>query len=130
MIVVIVNALFPVEPAGPIGQAGVKSIEMIGGSNDKQAIVPFEPIKLVEEKRSVLISDQTVEVLQYQLHNVSAYLQVIPSNTYHTRGQLTCFEEDALHAYLFALETLNFRVSFLRSFRFSFSFYSPLKDLT
>ena len=45
-----VDSLFPIEPAGPIGQARVKSIEMIGRSNDKQALVPFEPIKLVEEK--------------------------------------------------------------------------------
>lgn len=65
-----INSLFPIEPAGPVGQAGVKSIEMIGGSNDKQPLVPFEPIKLVEEKRSVPIVDQTVEVLQYQLNDV------------------------------------------------------------
>ena len=61
------DSLFPIEPAGPIGQAGVESIEMIGGSNDKQAVIPFESIKLVEEKRSVPIIDQTVKVLQYQL---------------------------------------------------------------
>lgn len=62
-----VNSLFPIEPAGAIGQAGVESIEMVGGSNDKQAIIPFETIKLIKEKRSVPIVDQTVEVLQYQL---------------------------------------------------------------
>lgn len=44
------DSLFPIEPAGPIGQARAESIEVVGGSNNKQALVPFEPIKLVEEK--------------------------------------------------------------------------------
>lgn len=65
-----INSLFPIEPAGPVGQAGVESIKVIGGSNNEQPVVPFEPIKLVEEKRSVPIVDQTVEVLQYQLNSV------------------------------------------------------------
>lgn len=54
---VFVDLLSPIEPAGPTGQARVEFIKVIGRSNDEQAIVPFKPIQLVEEKRSVPIVD-------------------------------------------------------------------------
>lgn len=75
------DVLFPVEPAWPRGETGVKPVEMIGSCQNKEAVVVLDSVELVQEERPVPVVDQTINVLEDN----------------YTRSKLACLGEDFLH---------------------------------
>ena len=60
------NVLFPVETAGTTVQGGIQTIEMVGGTNDEQTVVPFETVQLIEEEGSIAVVNEGVRVFKDQ----------------------------------------------------------------
>lgn len=62
------NSLLPVKSARASAQAGIEPVKVIGGADEKQAVIVMQTVDLVQEERAVEVRYETVKVL----HNHNA----------------------------------------------------------
>lgn len=55
-----------IEAAGPVADALVEALEVVGGADHEDAVVGFEPVDLVEEVGAHAVGDEGVEVLEHE----------------------------------------------------------------
>ena len=59
--------VFPVEAAGPLGDARVEALQVVGAPDHQDAVVVLEAVNLVEEVAADLVRDDAVQILEDQV---------------------------------------------------------------